>query len=138
MAMYDALSRTHADNSGGKSGKKSGGKTKPHAGSGPSGGMRRRVRAASGQEKKLDGKTYASKSVHQHCTSTSPSSPSPSSLDFRSPSEWISFFAGILIVGLGGPPVGIVLLCAMLWEAVDRVRIYKYCATNLRKKGLGG
>ena len=127
MAMYDALSRTHADNSGGKGGKKSTGKNKSHAGSGPSGGPRRRGRATSCQGNKLDEKTYAGNSGDQQLNATS------SSLDFRTPSEWISFFAGILIVGLGGPPVGIVVLCGMLWEAVDRVSELLILRDDFRK-----
>ena len=41
-------------------------------------------------------------------------------LDFRTPSEWLNFVAGVCLLALAGPPVGLVVFAAMVWEAIDR------------------
>lgn len=41
-------------------------------------------------------------------------------LDFRNATEWISFVAGVCILLLVGPPVGLVVFASMIWEAIDR------------------
>lgn len=41
-------------------------------------------------------------------------------LDFRNATEWLNFVAGVCLLALAGPPVGIVVFAAMIWEAVDR------------------
>jgi hypothetical protein len=51
------------------------------------------------------------------CASEGESTPT---LDFRNASEWLNFCAGVLLLAVAGPPVGIVVFAAMLWEAVDR------------------
>jgi hypothetical protein len=41
-------------------------------------------------------------------------------LDFRNATEWANFVAGVLLLALAGPPIGIVVFAAMVWEAIDR------------------
>lgn len=41
-------------------------------------------------------------------------------LDFRNATEWASFITGCVLLAMIGPPVGIVVLTAMVWEALDR------------------
>ena len=57
-------------------------------------------------------------SVSQVSLSTDESS--TPTLDFRNATEWANFVAGICLLALAGPPVGIVVFAAMVWEAIDR------------------
>lgn len=41
-------------------------------------------------------------------------------LDFRNSTEWMSFFAGCILLLLVGPPVGMVVFASMIWEGIDR------------------
>ena len=41
-------------------------------------------------------------------------------LDFRNATEWISFMFGCIFLITIGPPVGLVVFAAMIWEALDR------------------
>lgn len=40
--------------------------------------------------------------------------------DFRNATEWANFVAGVCLLVLTGPPVGVVIFAAMVWEALDR------------------
>ena len=56
---------------------------------------------------------------HKDDKSKAPGDDTPT-LDFRSITEWISFVAGICILVLVGPTVGIVVFASMIWEGIDR------------------
>ena len=66
----------------------------------------------------------AAKQQHHHDYSSSSSSssrdPTTKLLDFKTPTEWISFIMGAIMLLLVGPPVGLVVFASMLWEALDR------------------
>ena len=53
-------------------------------------------------------------------SSSSPGDDDAPMLDFRNASEWANFVAGVVLLLLAGPPVGIVVFAAMVWEAIDR------------------
>jgi len=52
--------------------------------------------------------------------SSSGEEPATPTLDFRSATEWANFVAGVCLLALAGPPVGVVVFAAMIWEAIDR------------------
>jgi hypothetical protein len=64
-------------------------------------------------------KSKSKPAAEQKSKSKTPGDDTPL-LDFRNATEWISFVAGVGILVLVGPSVGIVVLGAMIWEGVDR------------------